>query len=57
MSNIIKKVSEDIDKYLYLCKKFNEKPQYTKVCRGCLEPDCYGTHAEKLMKMSRERQE
>lgn len=49
MGSIMSAIADDIDDYLYLCKKFNEKPVYS---HG--SPDCYGAHAQKLEKRAAE---
>jgi hypothetical protein len=49
MSNILKAISEDIEEYIYLCKKYGEKVQYVDYGE-----DCYGEHASKLKQRQRE---
>lgn len=48
MSDIISAIYDDINEYLHLCKKYDEKPVY-----GTYEADCYGKHAEELKKRAR----
>lgn len=50
MGSINSAISDDMDDYKDLCKKFNEKPQYTPDHYGNMLLDCYGSHAEKLKK-------
>lgn len=46
MGNIISAIHDDIDEYIWLCKKYGEKVQY-KPGQG---EDCYGEHARALKK-------
>jgi hypothetical protein len=48
MSNSITAINDDIDRYVALCKRYNEKVQYT---HG--SPDCYGEHAKQLRERRR----
>lgn len=52
MSSLLDKISEDIDAYLDLCRKYKEAPVYSEPSspRHCSMPDCYGTHAKQLQK-------
>jgi len=43
MSDGIKRMHEDIDDYITLCRKYNEAVQYDGIY-----PDCYGKHSTKL---------
>jgi hypothetical protein len=42
-------ISDDIDEYVFLCKQYGEKVQYSSS-----SPDCYGKHAAFLKKAARE---
>jgi hypothetical protein len=50
MGSINSAIDNDMDDYLYLCKKFNEKPQYSLDAYGNNLLDCYGKHATDLKK-------
>jgi len=50
MGSINSAISDDMDDYKDLCKKFNEKPQYTPDHYGNMLLDCYGQHANELKK-------
>lgn len=43
MSNIISAINDDIDEYIYLCEKYNEKPETDK---SGINPYCF--HARQL---------
>ena len=43
MSDILSAISDDIDSYVALCKRFNEEPERDK---SGLDP--YGDHAKKI---------
>lgn len=45
MGNIFKAISDDIEEYEWLCRKYKEKVQNS---HG--SPDCYGEHASALKK-------
>lgn len=48
MGDIMKKVSEDIDEYVKLCRYFSEEIKYSRDYYGHMIEDCYGNHAKKL---------
>lgn len=56
MSNSMSAIKYDMDFYVDLCRKFNEPIQYTRDYYGVLLVDCYGIHANKLIKKNQEQQ-
>jgi hypothetical protein len=48
MGSIMSAISDDIDEYVRLCEKYNEKVQYSSG-----SADCYGEHARKLKERNR----
>ncbi len=47
------KVASDIEKYLWLCKRYGETPQMVIGARNIKFIDCYGPHAARLGKRLR----
>lgn len=53
MSDLMSRIHDDINDYLELCRRFGEKPVYSRDHSG---PECYGAHARKLeLRAERER--
>lgn len=51
MSNLYSRIADDEERYLSLCKKFNEEPIYIyNSTLGGKIVDCYGAHADELEK-------
>lgn len=47
MGSITSAVSDDIDEYEALCRRYGEEVRYASAAGGST-PDCYGSHAEEL---------
>ncbi len=48
MSDSMKKMKEDIEDYIRLCRYFNEDPRFVRTAQGPMVEDCYGDHAKIL---------
>ncbi len=56
MSNSLKAIDDDVEDYLYLCKKYKEKPETTLTPGGQEWADPYGNHAAKLRAKERAKE-
>lgn len=54
MTSICGAIQDDIDEYIFLCKKYKEEVIYVEDAYGKSFPDCYSIHASKLIDRHRE---
>ncbi len=55
MGSILSSIRDDIQEYVDLCKRLDEKVQFMTTAQGTRLPDAYGQHAKSRMARAEEK--